>query len=437
MKADKQTNKKFKQMSSFEFTFKDFPEFIRAIGSAFSYVWFLVLPMAFYFLFKILWMDYLQKRYIMKTEQVLLEITPPRNVEKSPKLIESLYSGISGALRTPNLFEEYLDGELAPRYSFEIASDEGTVNFYIRTAKKFQNLVEAHFYAQYPDVVINEVSDYVDEVPAVVPNSQWDLYGWDFELVKPDPYPIRTYKYFQEDVTGKMIDPLSALVEAMGKIGPGQKLWLQYIAIPVKEMWNLEEKKIIDEIAGRVKKSEGALEGMKKDFADIFSNIFRGLFGTVEFTKEEEKEQQPLEFRLTPGEKEVLKAVESNLGKNVFKVKVRFVYLGKVENFDKNNNVSSFMGAMKQFNDMNLNSFKPSVKTKTYADYFWKKPRVRYRQRKIFRRYKDRDPTGVTCILSTEELATVFHMPDMSVVAPSITYVEAKRGGAPANLPVG
>jgi hypothetical protein len=43
---------------------------------------------------------------------------------------------------------------------------------------------------------------------------------------------------------------------------------------------------------------------------------------------------------------------------------------------------------------------------------------------------------GFKMTLSSEELATVFHLPDMSVVAPSITRVEAKRGGAPANLPV-
>lgn len=407
-----------------------------AFGNAFSYVWFIVLPAPLYYLFKILWMDRVQTRYIVTMPRVLLEIIPPRNIEKSPQVMESVYSGLSGSLRTPTVFEEYLDGELSPQFSFEIASDEGTVHFYVKTFKKFQNLVEAHLYAQYPDVVINEVPDYVDEVPVVVPNDQWNLYGWDFELVMPDPYPIRTYRSFQEDVTGKMIDPLSAIVEAMGKVGMGQKIWLQYIVIPEKEKWNREEKKIVDEIAGRTKKSPGIIEGFGKELGDVFSNIIPGLFGPVEFAKEAEKEESPLEFRLTPVEKDVLKAVENNMGKNMFLVKMRFVYLGKKENFDKANNAASIMGSMKQFNDMNLNSFKPDDKSKTYADYLWTKPRVRFRQRKLFRRYRDRDPAGVIFRLSTEELATVFHMPDMSIVAPSVTYVEAKRGGAPANLPV-
>ena len=37
---------------------------------------------------------------------------------------------------------------------------------------------------------------------------------------------------------------------------------------------------------------------------------------------------------------------------------------------------------------------------------------------------------------STEELATIFHMPDMSVMAPSFTRVAAKRATAPSNLPI-
>lgn len=408
-----------------------------AIAEVFSYVWFIILPVAFYYLFKLIWKDYVQIKWLKSLEYVLLEIIPPRNIEKSPQPMESLFWGISGVLTTHNALEEWVKGQMTFRFSFELVSDEGTVRFYIKTPKQFRNLIEAHLYAQYPDVIINEVPDYVTEVPAVIPNKDWNLWGTDFDFANPDPYPIRTYRHFQEDVTGKMIDPLSALVENMGKLGPGQKIWFQYVVIPLHETWNKEEHKIIDELAQRTKKSKGALESLWEDLADIFSNILGGLFSPVEFAKKEEEEkEQPLEFRLTPVEKEILKAVENNIGKNMFKVKMRFIYLGKRENFDKTT-VSAFVGGIKQFNDINLNSFKPNDKSKTYASFLWINARLRFRQRKIFKRYRDRDPTGVTVVLSTEELATVYHMPDMSVVAPGVTFVEAKRGGAPANLPVG
>ncbi len=415
--------------------FKELLSIFKIINDVFSHIWFIVFPIAFYQLFKLIWKDYVQIKWLSSIEYVQLEIIPPRNLEKSPQPMESIFSGISGVLKTHNVIEEWVKGEITFKFSFELVSDEGNVHFYIRTPRQFRNLIEAHLYAQYPEVIINEVPDYVRDVPVIIPNKEWDLWGTDFELCKPDPYPIKTYRYFEESVTGKMIDPLAGLVETMGKLGPGQKIWFQYVVIPLKENWNVEEHKLIDEITGRAGNKKRFFEQLLKDLSDIFGNIFKALFGPVEFAKEESKEEAPLEFRLTPVEKEVLKAVEGNLGKNMFQVKMRFIYLGRRENFDKTI-VSSFMGGLKQFNDMNLNNFRPNDKSKTYALHFMVKERTRFRQRKIFKRYRDRDPSGVTFVLSTEELATVYHMPDMSVVSPSLSFVEAKRGSAPPNLPV-
>lgn len=96
------------------------------------------------------------------------------------------------------------------------------------------------------------------------------------------------------------------------------------------------------------------------------------------------------------------------------------------------------VGGIKQFNDSNLNAFKPNDVTKTYANYVFSEPRLRYRQRRILRRYKfrDPDPDFTMMMLSTAELATVFHIPDMAVVAPSLSRITAKRSVAPSNLPI-
>jgi hypothetical protein len=408
---------------------------LKAIGEVFSYTWFVVLPVAFYYVFKLIWKDYIQCKWVRGINYDLLEIVPPKNIEKSPQPMESFFSGLSGVISTPNQVEEWVKGVVTYKFSLELVSDEGTVHFYIRTPKQFRNLVEAHLYAQYPDVIINEIEDYVAKVPAIIPNSEWELWGTDFELAKPDPYPIKTYRSFQEDVTGKMIDPLAGLVEVMGKLSMGQKIWFQYVIIPLKETWNFDERQIVDIVTGRAKKPVSFLSSLLSDLLDVFGNIGKALSEPVEFPTKESKEESPLEFRLTPVEKDVLKALENNLGKNVFMVKMRLVVLGKRENFDKTA-VSAFIGGLKQFNDMNMNNFRPNDQSKTYASHLFVGSRLRFRQRKIFKRYRDRDPTGKTFVLSTEELATVFHMPDMSVVAPSVTFVEAKRGGAPSNLPV-
>jgi hypothetical protein len=406
-------------------------------GQALSYVWFIVLPPLFYFLFKELWMYHIQGKYSAAPDWVLLELIPPKNIEKSPKSMENFIMAFAGVEKAFTPIETYIDGAFTDYMSLEIVGDSGNVHFYVWSMKKFRHLVEAHLYAQYPDVEILEVPDYVNDVPKVVPNSQWDLWGTDFELSKHSAYPIKTYPQYEESITGKMIDPLAGLIETMGKLGPNQKIWLQWIIQPTSPRWaGLEGKPVLDKLKGREVKHESILERIRKDIVDVFSNIPKAFHSPVEFASESAKEEQPLDVRLSPVERDVLKAVEENLGKVQFYVKGRFLFLGRRENYDKGVGLNAFFGAMRPFNDENLNSLKPNNSTKTSPYYVFIKQRMRYLQYKIFRRYKDRSMSPNSVVMSVEELATLFHFPDMNVVAPSLTRTEAKRGGAPSNLPI-
>lgn len=416
------------------------------MGSVFSVVmsvWFILFPPILYFLFKLFWMFHVWGHYGSKIKWVLLEIIPPRDIEKSPALMESIFSGFAGVMKSPTTLEEYIKGDFPTSFSLELVSLEGQVHFYIRTQAGFRNLVEAHFYAQYPGIEIVEVEDYVHQVPKTIPNKDWDLWGTDFNFVKPDLYPIKTYRFFEETVTGKMIDPLAGLIETMGKTGPGQYIWLQFIVTPFSEKWYATGKSTIDEFLGKEKVEKASIIGrFFSDIVDVLTNLGKGLLGQeVVFSSgesAEKKDEQPLEFRLSPGQKKVLEALENNLGKQMFRTRMRHVYIGRRENFSKPTGVSSFIGAIKQFNDFNLNSVKPEEGSKTYANYLFAQERLRYRQRRIFRRYVDRDgsPESTLIMLSAEELATLFHIPDMAVAAPTLTRVAARRGGAPTNLPV-
>ncbi|HBP01301.1 MAG TPA: hypothetical protein DD454_03770 [Candidatus Moranbacteria bacterium] len=406
------------------------------IGNVFSDTWYWILPIPLYIFFKHFWMDHINGAFAGAIDYVLLEIIPPKDIEKSPKPMEALYFGMQGAEKGFNVLEEFLDGQIPAKFSLELVSDGGEIHLYIRTPRNFRNLVEAHLYAQYPDCVITEVPDYVNDVPIVTPNEKWDLWGTDFEFQRDDAYPIRTYQNFEESVTGKMIDPLSGLIETMAKLPPGQKIWLQTVISPHSPSWGSKEgKKTVDKLKGKEAKVESVLENLWGDVTDVVTSLWTALSSPVEFAKSDKKDEQPLEFRLSPGEKDVLKAVEQNLSKLQFRTKMRFVLVGRRENFDKSN-VSAFIGGIKQFNDDSLNSLKPQSASKTFANFVFKKSRLRYRQRKILSRYRRRNMDGVLFTMSTEELATVFHLPDMSVVAPTLARVDSKRGGAPGNLPI-
>ncbi|MEI9967066.1 MAG: hypothetical protein WDN67_05610 [Candidatus Moraniibacteriota bacterium] len=405
----------------------------------FSFFWFLILPPLFYFIFKLLWYPHVWNKYASGLQFVLLELIPPREIEASPLPMESVFAGIAGAKQSATTVEHVIKGHYQATFSLEVASLEGQVHFYIRTQKSFRNLVEAQFYAQYPTMEIVEVEDYMDRIPRTAPNKDWNVWGTDFEFVKPDAYPIRTYKYFEESVTGKMVDPLSALIETMSKAGPGQYMLLQYIIAPEEESWYKTGMQAVDELLGREKPhSPGILEHLLDGFVNLLFFIINLGQSSEEAKKEEKKNEQPLEFKLTLGQREILKAIEANMSKIMFRAKMRYVYVGRNEGFAKSTGVSSIIGAIKQFNDQSLNSVKLYNPTKTEAHYVLVGPRLRYMQRRILNRFRLRSTYPAENVLhfSIEELATIFHIPDMAIVAPSLSRVAAKRGGAPSNLPI-
>lgn len=412
--------------------------FLSNIWQALTVAWFLVLPPLFYWFFKILWMDFVIDGYWGKMQWVILEIVPPNDIEETPQAMEMIYDSLLGITKGINPIEQYVNGETKMFLSLELVSKEGEVHFYIRVAKQFKNLVESNIHAQYPTAEVKEVPDYVFEVPRVIPNKKWNLWGTDFRLTKPDPYPIKTYKWFEESVTGKSLDPISTIIESLGKIGPKQYFWFQLIILPHGGEEYDTGRAVVDKLALRVKEApKGLIESILGDIIDVLKGVLTGIGGTpVEFgAKAEKKEEAPLEFRLTPGEKDVLKAIEENIGKSAFKTKMRMVYLGRREAFNKVV-VGSFIGALNQFTDVNLNGFALDNDSKTFALHLFVDARTRYRQRKILRRYRARNKDGKNIFLNSSELATVFHLPNMSVISPAIHKIETKTGAAPANLPI-
>jgi hypothetical protein len=405
---------------------------------AISFFWWIILPIMFYYIFKIIWVDFTlvlsAHSWRSKQEWVYLEIISPQEIERGPKMMENIFTGLAGVITTYLTSELYLLGAWEhDRFSFELVGEEGRMRFIIRTQKKHRNMIEAQVYAQYPDAEVLEVPDYTQNFPRIVPNKGWDLWGADFEFIEADPIPIKTYDQFEESVTGEMIDPMSSVAEVIGTFPPGEHVWLQFVLQPLPE--GVNKKKYTSVIKKLKGEKDSTPLSLLDHLVDVITNIFNGLLGPVEFSKEEKKELGPLEFRLSPSEKEILKATEENIGKNLFITKMRVVFIGRRENFNKAR-VSSFVGALKQFNDMNYNQFKPNDVSKTYGIAMFGKSRADFRKRKIYARYKDRSMDGVNMIFSTKELATMFHFPDMGVKSPSVSRTAGKLGSAPSNLPI-
>lgn len=416
-----------------------FKQYLQTIGQVYSISWWWAGPIVLFYLFKILWKKYSFNQYLGTLKWVMLEIKPPRNIERSPRTMEQVFAALHGIWSTPNYIDKYVRGKwFQAMMSFEIQGVNGEMHFMVRCERRFRNFIESLIYSQYPEAEIQEVEDYTHSVPKNSPNMEWDLWGVDYKKARDDAYPIRTYKYFQEEVTKGMVDPLAEIADVIAGLPPGQQIWIQIVVTPEPtQNWQAAVKKVADKLAGKEVEVEPLfIFRFFTEAWDVFSNAFSYIF-TSEFeaAAEAKKDQQPLQFRLTPGEQETLKAVEESVTKNGYRTKLRFIYIGRREGFDRGF-LSGVSGALHQFNDSMLNSLGQDNRTKTFANYIWVEPRMKYAQRKIFNRYLDRDFDGPTFVMNSEELATVYHMPDMSVLSPAIARVEAKKSGAPLNLPV-
>lgn len=414
-----------------------FSDFFKIIASA----WWIIFPIPAWIIFKLVWLEYREIEWAVKQKPIYLEIRVPDDVEKSPKTMEQVFAGLH-TWSTPNKFEVYCGWRpLQDKFGAELISLGGEIHFIMRCPELARDNLESQIYAQYPDAEIFEVEDYTKNFPKNLPNKDYDVWGTALELVNDDALPIRTYKHFKEDVTGKMIDPLASLTEVMSKLPPDQNICFQIRFSPLNEpLWHPQSKKRAEEIAGKAS-SDGEkshLDNLVIGMGEVGKNVFGAFLGKEpEFSKKDEEEKMEFNINhLMPGEQDQVRAIEENISKVGFVTTIRFIYFGKREKFNKALGVAGVMGAMKQFNDVNLNSFKPNNKTKTFANYFMTEARMNYRKRKIVQNYKDRDDAGCYFVFNTEELASIYHFPDMSVRAPAIPRIEAKKGEAPSNLPI-
>jgi len=395
-----------------------------------------------------------------KIKWKMLEIIPPKEVLTPLKAMEDVFTAVWPIYDTGNWKERWCEGELdnSPFWmSWEIASIEGQIHFYIRVAAQHKTHVETALYGHYPEIEIKEVSDYTKLVPQNIPNEEWDIYGEDWELNKPAAYPIKTYEKFFEpqgeriSAEEKRIDPILALLELLSKLGPGEHYWLQFITVPVTDYdepnWRKEANKIITKITKRPEKKELTL---LEDLWYIAKQVVMGPEkegsgekATYQWIDPAKSESGEREMIMTPGEREIVTEIENKIKKPVYRSAIRGVYVAKRENWKSPHRVLA-RSYFSHFATQNLNRLSFSGKTRPKIHYIWRKRRVYLRARRMFKNSVLRFPSlfpdrqSISAILDTEEMATLLHFPTKitGLVAPTMTRVESKKGGPPPNLPI-
>jgi len=427
--------------------------------------WWIFLPWMLQAQLKVIYRWWINWDYdYAKMKWVVLEITPPKEVLVPFKAMEDVFSVVWPLMDVGNFREQWCDGELnnGPYWcSWEIASIEGRIHFYVRFLQQHRSSAEMALYAHYPDIEIHEVPDYTKLVPPTVPNEEWDMYGEDWDYRKDDPYPIKTYESFFEpqgeriSAEEKRIDPIIGLLEGLSKLGPGEHYWVQFITVPIVEYDEPDiyknAQKIINKIAKRPEKKEVTFvqELMHSLKELIMGPEKEGEGDSASYSwapLEEEEETGELRISLTPGEREIITQIENKMKKPLFRTTIRGVYVAKRDAWRSPHRVL-LRSYTSHFISNNLNSLGFQGKTRPRVHFFMRKRRVFLRARVMFKnailrfppQFPDRMSDDLQPIMSSEELATMYHLPmkTTGMLAPSLTKVESRRGGPPPNLPIG
>ncbi len=416
--------------------------------NAFKEWWWIFLPFIVWPYLKYHWGFWRERVWedTKKPRNILLEVRIPGEILKPMRAMESVLVGFWQIYSPPNWYEIWWEGQYDLSFGLEIVSIEGVPHFLLRIPDKQRDIFESHVYAQYPDAEITEVQDYTKNVPQDIPNDEWDILGTDYTFLTDDCYPLKTYADFEtehESKEEKRVDPMSSLLEGLTKLGKGEQFWVQ---IKVRPVTDLETGFI-----GRAKKLRDSLvkrEEQKEEDTIIKQAKDTLLYGVKEKKEEKEKLLYP-EMMLTPGEREIVSGIERKMSKHIFKSQIRYVYVAKKENFF-GGRFKVPMSYFNEFNHYNMGTIIPWGKTITklkrnWYDWFWyQKRRLHLRKRLMFLNYSRRLESfwpatvkGSSFILSSEELATMFHFPSRITAPPSmIPRVESKKREAPHDLPV-
>lgn len=394
----------------------------------------IILPIGLFAILVDLYVDANKRAFLAAQEYVLLEIMPPQDITKSPAAMELFLMAIYQTGGESTWYDRQVKGQSRAWFSLEIISTEGNVRFFIWTRDKLAKLVETQLYAQFPGIEVYRTNDDYTFGWEYDPE-RVELFGLEYALTQPDPYPIKTYVDYgldKEQEEDYKVDPITPTIEFLGSLGPGEHGWIQILVrahkkedpdpakwFGVRDNW----KETAKEEIGKIRK-EGLIDA-----------------------------GEAKQVQTTKGQELRIAALERSVSKLAFDTGIRSIYITDKEAF-QGGNIGAMIGAFKQYGSLELNGFRPAWTTS--FDYPWQDPTGRkvaalkeeildaYKERGYFFRSRPQFRTLLPAkivdreyfVLNTEELATIYHFPGRVVGTPSVQRVTSKKATPPPNLPV-
>lgn len=417
-----------------------------------------------------LYLRFIYAKKLAKEPMMTISIRVSKENETGPIVAEQIFSTIHGISRDLSLWDK-LKGIGQDRVSFEIANVDRSIKFYAHFPVRLRNVIEGQIYAQYPGVEIEEVDDYAR--PKMIEVSESEslkrgeavgtlalvkaekslnkkvereflgiddfkyAVGADLQLVDVDIYPIKRYPQFEDKMAKVALDPLAGITSTLAKFNdPDEQAWIQIVVRPLEDKWRLVFINCIKLL------KRGAffnVEKLQRLYARAYctrSRILKVVFfpfywsfalqglraEKVRLTASGGVDDNVEEQISKSHDKETaMVAAIDKVGKLLYEVNVRIVYVPKAADKEAAMiKLREIAGSFKQFNIPHLNGF--AIRETT-------------RGSEAVKRFVERRIDG-GFVMNVEELATVYHLPNITVTTPNIYWVRSKRLEPPGDLPV-
>ncbi|MBI4022871.1 type IV secretory system conjugative DNA transfer family protein [Candidatus Berkelbacteria bacterium] len=294
---------------------------------------------------------------------------------------------------------EWIPGQ--PTISLEFVAKNGLLTFYIAVPKAFRELAERQLHSYYPYAQIEPSEAFRIFSETVYPEGMY------VKTKKTYVLPIKTYKELESD-------PLNAITNAFSKLPDGVNAGFQLLLRPTSGAWRDKTVHAAKSVAQgkNLTKSHWALQALNA----VVSSLRSG--GAAAEEKEKEKET----VRLTPIQEEVMKGIQEKGSKVGFSAQLRVIVLSPTSTNEAKIALDNIASSLGQYTAPEMNYLKKvgATDAKQFATDF------------ILRRFRERAPSS---ILNTEELASLYHVPNEFIETPNIEWLAARTMAPPSNLP--
>jgi len=322
--------------------------------------------------------------------------------------------------------------------SFEIGSFRGKICFFVRAHRRAVALVESQLYAQYPDIDIEEMDPGLLE-----PKAGESVASMDLRLTNPEAFPIKRHPQFDDLLSRQTVDTIAGITSALVRYSdPEMRGHVQIVFRPLSSRFRRRVLKFLPLL-------KHGFPSRFEWYAHLFARVhlargwrwwaylplnilmggFRAWFSFVPsmdeialLSEEVSDDQRYDEHAVKMGRRsheneDPLAAIADKANRLLFVCNVRVNVVAKNEKRElAEQKLEEIAGSFKQFTLPHCNGFKPG--------------RLRI---------GSAIPTGFTRVpytLSVEELASVWHFPNLLVKTPNIDWVMSRKLEPPVDLPL-